>query len=133
MASASTPAWSVKPITGLFASPGVMGLIARLEGRPVGFVLCRQACDESEMLALGVAPDKRRGGIARALLGAAMARGSQDGVQALFLEVAEDNVAARALYGSAGFTAVGRRPNYNRKIGAEPVAALVLRREITSS
>ena len=117
-------------MVGLFSAPGVLGLIAQLEDGAAGFVLCRRASDESELLALGVLPTRRRAGIARVLLDAAIAALVEDGVDALFLEVAEDNVAGRALYGAAGFTVVGRRADYYRRLGAAPSVALILRRDI---
>jgi ribosomal-protein-alanine N-acetyltransferase len=46
----------------------------------------------------------------------------------VLLEVAEDNVAARALYGAAGFLEVGNRPAYYRRRSGPTVAALTLRR-----
>jgi ribosomal-protein-alanine N-acetyltransferase len=47
----------------------------------------------------------------------------------MFLEVRESNSAARALYASRGFLAVGRRRGYYRS----PVEdALVLRRDATA-
>lgn len=125
--------WDVKSMAGLFSTPGTLGLIARMEDRAVGFALCCRASDESELLALGVLPRRRRSGIARVLLDAAIAALVEDGVDALFLEVAEVNVAGRALYDAAGFTVVGRRANYYRRAGAAPSAALVLRRDIRPS
>lgn len=127
------PAWGRESIIGIFAKPGALGLIARAEGRAAGFSLCRGIGDESELLALGVLPAMRHGGIARALLDATIAALAKDGKRALFLDVAEDNPAGRALYAAAGFTVVGRRADYYRRDGAEPVAALVLRREIRPS
>lgn len=124
------PPWDAKSMAGLFSNPGALGLIARLEGRTAGFALCRRAGDESELLALGVLPARRRAGIVHALLDAAVAALVEDGVDALFFEVAEDNVAGRALYDAAGFTVVGRRTDYYRRAGAAPSAALVLRRDI---
>lgn len=44
----------------------------------------------------------------------------------LFLEVAEDNRAALALYRSLGFSEVGRRKRYYERPGAAAVDALVL-------
>ena len=49
------------------------------------------------------------------------------GVRSLYLEVRESNVAARALYDSEGFAAVGRRRGYYRNPLED---ALLLRREI---
>ena len=74
-----------------------------------------------------------RGGIGRALLDATIAALAEDGMRALFLEVAEDNAAGRALYAAAGFSAVGRWADFYRRDGAEPASALVLRREIRPS
>lgn len=67
--------------------------------------------------------DTARGIKSRATLAA-------DGVAALFLEVAADNTAGRALYDAAGFSKVGRRADYYRRANAAPAAALVLRRDI---
>ncbi len=124
------PPWDAKSMAGLFSNPGAMGSIARLEDRTAGFALCRRASDESELLALGVLPARRRAGIARVLLDAAIDALVEDGVDALFLEVAEDNVTGRALFDAAGFSVVGRRADYYRRAGAAPSAALVLRRDI---
>ncbi len=99
--------------------PGAFGLI----DPGGGFVLARVAADEAEILTLAVMPPGRRAGLGRALLAAAMAEARARGASAMFLEVAEENTAARALYADAGFAAVGTRPNYYPG-GA---AALVLR------
>ena len=50
----------------------------------------------------------------------------------MFLEVAEDNIAALALYHRAGFAAVGRRRGYYHRAGAAPVDAQVLRLDLNS-
>jgi ribosomal-protein-alanine N-acetyltransferase len=57
---------------------------------------------------------------------AAMADARAAGAAAMFLEVAESNAAARALYGGLGFAPVGRRPRYYEN-GED---ALVLRRAL---
>ena len=51
----------------------------------------------------------------------AKAEGSNSGVRALFLDVAEDNTAARALNGAAGLSQVGRRADCYRRTGGDPV------------
>jgi ribosomal-protein-alanine N-acetyltransferase len=45
----------------------------------------------------------------------------------LFLEVAEDNAAARRLYESYGFKQIGRRPGYYKRPGGPAMAALTMR------
>ncbi len=124
------PAWGRQSMSELFTTPGTLGLIARSGGRAVGFALCRRVADESELLALGVLPALRRAGVARAVLDAAIAALAEDGSRAVFLEVAEDNAAGRALYDAAGFVEVGRRADYYARAGAAPMTALVLRKEI---
>jgi len=91
-----------------------------------GFVLARVAADEAEILTLAVAPAARRRGLARALLRRAANEAAAAGATSLFLEVADDNAAARALYAAEGFTEVGRRRRYYPGGGD----ALVLRRAI---
>ncbi len=81
---------------------------------------------ECEILALGVVPRQRRAGIGAALLASVVAEARRRGAQTLFLEVAEDNTAARALYAAQGFGQIGRRPNYYRRVTGL-VDALVLR------
>ena len=72
-------------------------------------------------------PAARRRGIGGFLLDAMIAELRTEGVLILYLEVRESNEAARSLYESRGFVAVGRRPGYYR----HPVEdALVLKREI---
>jgi ribosomal-protein-alanine N-acetyltransferase len=44
----------------------------------------------------------------------------------IFLEVAEDNEAALALYRKLGFVELGRRKRYYERAGSEPVDALTL-------
>lgn len=124
--------WPATAMSTLLESPGVLGLIADGDGggQARGFILCRLAADEGEVLTLAVLPAARRRGVGSLLLGGALAWARGYGVVKLFLEVAEDNSAARALYGAAGFTPVGRRPGYYRR-GVTAVAALVLARSVT--
>jgi ribosomal-protein-alanine N-acetyltransferase len=59
-------------------------------------------------------------------------RAARHGAEAVFLEVAEDNAAAIALYANNKFVEVGRRPGYySRKDGR--VTALVMRRDVTAT
>ena len=123
-------AWSRDAIAGVLGAPGAFGLIACSGGRAAGFVLVRAVSDQCELLAAGVLPVMRRRGIGRILLDAALARAAAEGARVMFLEVAEDNPAARALYAGAGFAGVGRWPDYYRRPGAAAVAAVVLRRAL---
>jgi ribosomal-protein-alanine N-acetyltransferase len=50
----------------------------------------------------------------------------------MFLEVAEDNPGAIALYAQTGFTSVGRRGGYYARAGGPAVTAIVMRRALNS-
>ena len=104
--------WSARDLAALTRTPGVFALAALDDADLVGFILCRTAADEAEVLTLATAPAARRRGIASTLLDQAAIRALQEGAAALFLEVAEDNAPARALYAASGFAQVGRRPRY---------------------
>ncbi len=86
--------------------------LSRSEREAGGVVLARVVADEAEILTLAVDPLVRRQGAGRLLLQAAMDDAWQRGAAAMFLEAASSNAAALALYGSAGFVQVGRRPRY---------------------
>ncbi len=80
--------------------------VAEAGDRLGGFLVWRQtAPGEIEVLNLAVAPESRRRGVAKSLLGALSAT-------AIFLEVRESNAAARLFYTAAGFREVGLRPRY---------------------
>jgi len=119
-------AWDESAIAAMMAMPGAFGLLAVTDAAPAGFLLARVAADEAEILSFGVLPGCRRQGIGGHLLGAAQARAAAEGAHRVFLEVAEDNLPARALYLRCGFAVVGRRPAYYRRAGRPPVAALVM-------
>lgn len=90
-----------------------------------GFIVYRAVCDEAEIITIGVHPDARRTGIGIALIGVMEADLKKQGVKHIFLEVAEDNSAARALYEQCGFVDVGRRPRYY-----DGVDAIMMRKDI---
>lgn len=120
--------WEAGFVETLLGQPGSFGLLAvDGAGEPVACALARVVGDDAEILTIGVLPAARRGGLGRRLVEAACDEAARRGAAALFLEVAEDNAAARMLYTQSGFVQVGRRPSYYLRAG-ERVAALVLRR-----
>ncbi|MBA3810521.1 MAG: ribosomal protein S18-alanine N-acetyltransferase [Caulobacteraceae bacterium] len=121
--------WTASEFESLLSSPGVFAMLARSGAAVAGFVLCRIAADEAEVLTLVTAPALRRRGVAAALLEAATGVARARGAATLFLEVAEDNLAARALYAAAGWGRVGRRRAYYAR-GDGSMAALALRRDL---
>ena len=109
-------AWDSAAMAALVATPGTIALLATQEKtgeqHPCGFVLLRAAADEMEILTLAVLPQARRRGVARALMQAVRRYAGQAGTRKIFIEYAEDNQAARALYESVGYASDGVRPDY---------------------
>ena len=98
-------------------------LVAELDGRVAGFVVCRTPVDgESEVLSLVVDPPLRRHGIGRRLMLHVLA-GSPG---TWFLEVRQSNAPALNLYKNLGFEEIARRPNYYQDTGE---TAVVMRRQ----
>lgn len=118
---ALVPAWPESAFATLLAQPGVW-----VEGQDEGFVLMRLAADEAEVLTLAVVPEARRRGLAFRLMTQALERALALGAGQVFLEVAEDNAAARALYGRLGFVETGRRARYYNREGGVAADALIL-------
>lgn len=123
--------WSAHEIAGFMEGHGAYALAAEDDGGALtGFILCRAIAGEAEVLTLAVDPDWRRLGVGRALVEAAAVLAAPTS-EALFLEVAADNVAAIGLYQGAGFVQVGvRHDYYEHPAGRRD--ALVMRRDLNS-
>ena len=94
------------------------------------FALVRVVAGEAELLTIATHPDHQRQGLARAVMADWIARTAQDGGETAFLEVAADNLPARALYAAFGFAQVGQRKGYYARANVPAVDALVLRRPL---
>ncbi|MBP7062587.1 tRNA (adenosine(37)-N6)-threonylcarbamoyltransferase complex dimerization subunit type 1 TsaB [Ferrovibrio sp.] len=132
-------AWDEAAFVALLAMPGAFALLA-LDGaeQPAGFALGRIAADEAEVISIAVRPRLRQLGIGGVLLRGLAAEAARLGAGSLFLEVAEGNLAAQALYHACGFKQVGRRKDYYDKPRNSPEqppmreAALVMRADIVA-
>lgn len=117
--------WSAQDFAQLLDQPGCV-----LVGDEAGFALARLVLDEAEVLTVVTAPDQRGQGVATRVLRALLARLAERGAARVFLEVAEDNDAALALYSAAGFTATGRRRGYYPRPGQQAIDAILLSRDV---
>ncbi len=91
-------------------SPETVYLMAFEDGAPVGILSASLSLYDGEILNLAVLPAYRGKGYARALLEALFA--CTEGLEALFLEVAESNLTAQRVYEKNGFAVVGRRKGF---------------------
>jgi ribosomal-protein-alanine N-acetyltransferase len=122
-------AWDEAAFRSLLDNHATRAYLARdaVANEVQGFIAIQIAADESEILSLGVVPQARGRGFAKALVAHAGADAHAAGARSMFLEVAADNAAARALYASLGFTETGRRAAYYGRGAGAPVDALCLR------
>ena len=121
--------WSVLEVEQLIRDPSVIGHAAT-DGRNsavIGFILTRVAADEAEIISVAVGKSERGRGIARQLVAANLAEAASRNVGSVFLEVDEQNTAARALYDRLGFQPVGMRTAYYRKPDGTAATAIVMR------
>ena len=94
-----------------------------------GLILARDAADESEILTFAVDPLRRNNGIGKQLMAAVCVQCDSRNVLSLFLEVAEDNIPAIAVYRATGFQQVGERAAYYRNAG-QPINALIMLKKL---
>jgi len=121
--------WSEAEFETLLADPLVFLLV---EG-DAGLLLGRAVAGEAELLTIAVAPEARQRGLGRRLVSRFLYQARLRGSDRAFLEVAEDNLAARTLYARAGFSPAGRRRGYYRNSAGDAVDALVLRRMLVDA
>ena len=79
---------------------------------PIAFLIAWHVADELHVLNVATRVDRRRRGIARALLDEAVAYARTRGIKHVLLEVRRSNRAAIALYRTVGFFAMGVRARY---------------------
>jgi [ribosomal protein S18]-alanine N-acetyltransferase len=107
-------AWSEQVLADELA--GVTGgrwvVVADLDAEPVGYAVLMVAGGTADVLRVAVTEAHRRRGLGRLLVDALAAEAARRGCEAVLLEVAEDNVTARALYAAAGYVEIARRDDY---------------------
>ncbi|WP_292052823.1 MULTISPECIES: ribosomal protein S18-alanine N-acetyltransferase [unclassified Brevundimonas] len=113
--------WDEASFSELLRSPEV-----QVNGDARGFILTRTVLDEAEILTVAVRPSWRRQGLGRAMIEAAIVSSAALGAKQMFLEVAESNGGAIALYQSIGFQTVGLRKNYYKRADGSSEHAKVM-------
>jgi tRNA threonylcarbamoyl adenosine modification protein YeaZ/ribosomal-protein-alanine acetyltransferase len=131
-AEAFDTAWTAEDFTQLLNMPGAAARIALEQQEPVGFILTRRAADEAEIICIATRPFAQRRGTARALALHVFNELLAQDVRQIFIEVAQSNVAAQALYGSMGFREAGLRRGYYERANGGREDAIVMRKDLTA-
>jgi ribosomal-protein-alanine N-acetyltransferase len=116
--------WPESALRDILANPAVTAwVLESSSSRPHAYLLFQETGAEAEILRIGTLPEHRGQGAGLRLLRVFQAWCRQRGVGRVFLEVRENNHAARRLYDRGGFTVAGRRKGY---YSTPPADALVL-------
>ncbi|HEX2412982.1 MAG TPA: ribosomal protein S18-alanine N-acetyltransferase [Solirubrobacteraceae bacterium] len=107
---AFTSPWSLAMFVLELSKPSGICLAAMVEDELVGYLICSRYDTVWHVMNIAVDPDRRRRGIATALIGALLERIGPDGQ--VTLEVRRSNIGAQALYERFGFRSAGIRPRY---------------------
>ena len=112
--------WSLAMFVLELSKPASVCLAALCDGQMIGFLICSRYDTVWHIMNVAVDPDRRREGIASALLSDLLRRIDATGAR-FTLEVRESNTGAIELYERFGFRAAGRRRRYYQDNGEDAV------------
>ena len=116
---AFTTPWSLAMFVLELSKPSGVCLAAESDGELVGYLICSRYDTVWHVMNVAVDPDRRRRGIATALIGALLARVGPDAP--VTLEVRRSNTGAILLYERFGFRSAGVRRRYYADNGEDAV------------
>ena len=125
--ASSLSLWSREQVAAELQKETGRALVAVASGGEIEAWCCGfQVGADAELLKVTVRPERRRNGIAEALLQELCSQFAEHGMEQMFLEVRSQNYPALQLYAKLGWQETGRRKNYYK----EPVddAVILLRR-----
>ncbi|MCK6547582.1 ribosomal protein S18-alanine N-acetyltransferase [Myxococcota bacterium] len=96
--------WLPRRVARAIRDPDVEVIVARDEGRIVGFAVMKLLDDEAHLLLFGVEGRYQRRGVGRRLIEWLEALGRAAGLASIYLEVRATNQRARSFYRSLGYS-----------------------------
>lgn len=111
--------WSRNQCHQAFTQPAFAAFGLWQATRLVAYISIYHVCDEFEILNLAVDPEKRRNGLGKRVLQAALQVAHKMGMKKVTLEVRRNNFAAIALYQNCGFLESGVRAHYYPDTGED--------------
>lgn len=112
--------WREDEFERLLETPGIF-----LIHHSNGFALGRIAGPEAELLTIALHPDAQNAGHGRRLIDDFLCTAATRGAKDVFLEVAENNLAAITLYTKSGFAQVAERKAYFKQNIGPALTALI--------
>lgn len=120
--------WTAAQFTGALSLPGAGAMVLEADGGVRGLVQYQVVAGEAEINTLCVEPRWRKRGLGQKLLVRLDEVLRALMVSKIHLDVADDNVSARALYAKAGFEVTGRRKGYYARGADQAVDAVLMTR-----
>ena len=114
--------WRADEFSELLKTPGIF-----LISHSNGFAMGRIAGPEAELLTIAVHPDAHNAGHGGRLIDDFLCKAATSGAREVFLEVAENNAPAIALYRKSGFLEIAKRKEYFKQIGGKALTALIFK------
>jgi [ribosomal protein S18]-alanine N-acetyltransferase len=114
---AFTTPWSLAMFVLELSKPSGVCLAARRDGQLLGYLVCSRYADVWHLMNVAVAPERRRDGIATALLTRMFVELGPDA--RITLEVRPSNRGAIEMYEGLGFRAAGHRRGYYHDNGED--------------
>jgi [ribosomal protein S18]-alanine N-acetyltransferase len=127
------PGWPAADIAAFCGGSNRIVLKATNDAGLLGFAVLQFAADEAEILTVAVARQAQRRGAGLAMMDKAIAICRERLISCIYLETAESNGPALALYEKFGFSTFTRRKNYYQSASPAPGTALIMRLDITHS
>ena len=106
--------WSENAFS-ILLGDGAFGMVALLDGVVAAYGGMLFVLDEGQITNIATHPEYRREGLGRMIVEALECEAKTLGLSDLFLEVREQNAAARKLYSSCGWEEIGLRKKFYSK------------------
>jgi len=121
--------WKEAEVAEMLLTSGTKAWVARA-GEPIGMLMTRAQFEQAEILTIAVSPKAQKKSVATQLVLEAERDLASFGVKKIFLEVAENNIAAQALYEKLGYSESSRRKGYYKQADGSAIDALVMSKEL---
>jgi len=122
--------WDERLFEEALASGNKAIIVSEESGIVNGYAVFEHILDEGHITDLAVAKDQQRQGIASALVDSVLEEADKLGSSKIFLEVRENNEAARKLYSKLGFREMGRRKAYYPKANEDAVTLVYICKDL---
>ena len=121
-------AWSEAEFSTILSANNALSVIC-----DDGFALGQFLLDEAELFLIMTKPERRSLGLGHRILARFEQQALQNSVARIILEVADSNLAARALYTSNGYHQIAVRKNYYTFPNGSHVDAIVMEKHLQNN